>query len=148
MSQERLNEDGGPFNIGDGCDIDRNQNVYDEWEELYFHGYEHYGVEALDEFAKSHKSHILKPFNMTSYQLRGCPCRSFNFPLQPNISITNDMISEYLLRILNTLGTSFKARVSCILMSRAPTPKPVLKYYCCEHDNFSQQEVEGVVKMI
>ena len=160
MSQESLNQDGGPFNIGDDCDIDGCQYVYDEWQELYFHGYEHYGVEGLDEFARRHKSHILQPFDMTAYNLRvkkqGCyeclqyPCRSFNFPIQPNTKISEEMLEGYLLRILNTLGTSYKARVgvSRILMSRTPTPTPVFKFYRCEHDNFTQQEIEGVVKEI
>ena len=145
-----MSDFGGPLQVGDDCDIDGCQYVYDEVQELFFHGYEHYGIEGLDEFARRHKAHIMKPYDMSTYELRGCPCRSFNFPLQPNINITNDMIEGYLLKLLNTLGTSFKARVgvSRILMSRAPTPTPVLKFYRCEHDNFSQQEVEGVIKMI
>ena len=157
MSQESLNQDGGPFNIGDDCDIDGCQYVYDEWQELYFHGYEHYGLEGLDHFARRHRSHILQPYDMTSYNLKvkkqSCPdcirypCRSFNFPLQPNIRITEQMIEGYLLNILNTLGTSLKAKVgvSRILMSCAPTPTPVLKFYRCEHDNFTEMEMEGVV---
>ena len=32
--------------IGDNCDIDEYQYVYDEVQELYFYGYEHYGVEG------------------------------------------------------------------------------------------------------
>ena len=145
-----MSDFGGPLQVGDDCDIDGCQYVYDEVQELFFHGYEHYGIDGLDEFARRHKAHIMKPYDMSTYELRGCPCRSFNFPLQPNINITNDMIEGYLLKILNTLGTSFKARVgvSRILMSRAPTPTPVLKFYRCEHDNFSQQEVEGVIKNI
>ena len=145
-----MSDFGGPLQVGDDCDIDGCQYVYDEVQELFFHGYEHYGIEGLDEFARRHKAHIMKPYDMSTYELRGCPCRSFNFPLQPNINITNDMIEGYLLKILNTLGTSFKVRVgvSRILMSRAPTPTPVLKFYRCEHDNFSQQEVEGLIKMI
>ena len=145
-----MSDFGGPLQVGDDCDIDGCQYVYDEVQELFFHGYEHYGIEGLDEFARRHKAHIMKPYDMSTYELRGCPCRSFNFPLQPNINITNDMIEGYLLKILNTLGTSFKARVgvSRILISRAPTPTPVLKFYRCEHDNFSQQEVEGVIKNI
>ena len=143
-------EVGGPLRIGDDCDIDGCGYVYDEYQELFFHGYEHDGVNGLDDFARLHKAHILKPFDMTTYELRGCPCRSFNFRLQPDIKITEQMIEAYLLKIMNTLGTSFKARVgvSRILMSHAPTPTPVLKFYRCEHDNFSQQEVEGVIKMI
>ena len=70
MSQEILNQDGGPFNIMDDCYIDGCQYVYDEWQELYFHGYEHYLVEGLDEFARTHKSHILQSFDMTAYNLR------------------------------------------------------------------------------
>ena len=143
-----MSDFGGPLQVSEDCDIDDCQYVYNEVQELFFHGYEHYGIEGLDEFARRHKAHIMK-FYMSTYELRGCPCHSFNFPLQPNINITNDMIQGYLLKILNTLGTSFKARgVSQILMSRAPTPTPVLKFYHCEHYNFSQQEVEGVIKMI
>ena len=145
-----MSDFGGPLQVGDDCDIDGCQYVYDEVQELFFHGYEHYGIEGLDEFARRHKAHIMKPYDMSTYELRGCPCRSFNFPLQPNINITNDMIEGYLLKILNTLGTSFKTRVgvSRILMSRAPTPSPILKFYRCEHDNFTQEEIEGVVKKI
>ena len=29
-----------------------------------------------------------------------------------------------------------------------PTPKPVFKFYRCEHDNFTQEEIQGVVKNI
>ena len=35
--------------------------------------------------------------------------------------------------------------VGRILMSRGNTPTPVLKFYRCEHDNFSEQEMEGMV---
>ena len=97
---------------------------------------------------------------MTAYNLKvkkqGCPdcfrypCRSFNFPMQPNIKTTEGIIQGYLLKILNTLGTSYKARVgvSHILMIHAstPTPTPVLKFYRCEHDNISEQE--GMIRKI
>ena len=55
------------------------------------------------------------------------------------------MIEAYLLRNMNTLGTSFKARVgvSRILMAWAPTPEPVLNFYHCEHDKFTEIEMEG-----
>ena len=131
---------------------------YEAQDDLCFHGYSHYGIEGLEEFALGHRSHILKAYDMTSYELKvkkqgyhDCykyPCRSFNFPLQPNSKITEELLEGYLLRILNTLGTSFKARVrvSRILMSRAPTLTPVLKFYRCEHDQFTQQEVEGAIK--
>ena len=124
--------------------------VYKDEEEVYFHGYQHFGIDGLWEFARAHKAHIMKSFDMSAYELKGCPCRSFNFPLEPEENITEKMIEGYLLRILKTLGTSFKARVgvSRILMSRVPTPTPVLKFYRCEHDNFMQQEVEGVIKQI
>ena len=142
--------DGGPLQIGDRCDISGCDYVYEDEEELYFHGYDHYGIKGLYEFAKAHKAHIMKPYDMTAYEIRGCPCRSFNFALAPNSKITEEILEGYLLRIMNTLGTSFKARVgvSRILMSRVPTPTPEFKFYRCEHDNFSEQEVEGVIKKI
>ena len=160
MSQDNDYQDGGPLHVGDSCEMEDCNYIYDDWEELFMHGYQHFGVEGLEDFARRHMSHIRKPFDMTQYDLKvqkqGCPdcikypCRSFNFPLQPNTKISEDMIEAYLLRILNTLGTSFKARVgvSRILMSRVPTPKPHLKFYRCEHDNFSEQEMEGVIKKI
>ena len=91
----------------------------------------------------------MKPFDMTAYELGGCPCRSFNFPLQPEQQIDEELIKAYLLRILNTLGNSFKVRVgvSCILITRVPTPKPLFKFYRCEYHNFTQQEVQGVIKI-
>ena len=119
--------------------------VYDDWQELFLHRYEYFGIDGLEEFARRHKSHILQPFDMTSYTLKvkkqGClecfkyPCHSINFPIQPNAQITEDMIESYLLRILNTLDTSYKARVgvSRIVMSHAPMPTPVLTFYRCEH---------------
>ena len=112
--------------------------VYKNEEEVYFHGYQHYGIPGLEDFARAHKAHIMKPYDMSAYELKGCPCRSFNFPLQPEEKITDESIQSHLLRILKTLGPSFKARVgvSRILMSRAPTPVPHLKFYRCEHDNF------------
>ena len=85
------------FQVGDDCDIDGCGYVYDEYQELFFHGYEHYGVAGLGEFARRHKSHIMKPFDMSAYELKGCPCRSFNFPLQPNTKISEEMIEGYLL---------------------------------------------------
>ena len=90
----------------------------------------------------------MKPYDMTAYELKGCQCHSFNFPLQPEQQIDDTLIKSYLLRILNTLGTSFKVRVgvSRILASRVPTPKPIFKFYRCEHDKFTQQEVEEVIK--
>ena len=128
--------------------------VYDEWQELFLHRYEHFGIDGLEEFARRHKSHILQPFDMISYTLKArneclkCfeyPCHSFNFPIQPNAKITEDMIESYLLRILNTLDTRYKARVgvSRNLMSHAPMPTPALTFYRCEHDNFSETEMEG-----
>ena len=54
-------QDGGPLKIGDDCDIDGCVYLYNTVEELYFHGYENYGVEGLDEFARRHKHHILQP---------------------------------------------------------------------------------------
>ena len=63
------------FQVGDDCDIDGCGYVYDEYQELFFHGYEHYGVAV-------------------------------------------------------------------------PTSTPVLKFYRCEHDNFMQHELEGVIKQI
>ena len=154
MSQDN-NQEGGPLHVGDQCEM---ESCNFQYEALYFHGYSHYGIEGLEEFALGHRSHILKAYDMTSYELKvkkqgyqDCykyPCRSFNFPLQPNSKITEELLEGYLLRILNTLGTSFKARVgvSRILMSWAPTLTPVLKLYRCEHDQFTQQEVEGAIK--
>ena len=47
-------------------------------------------------------------------------------------------------------GQQFKVRmrVSRILTTRVPTPKPLFKFYCCEHDNIRQEEVEGVIRNI
>ena len=65
------------------------------------------------------------------FSTNACYCNAFN-----------EMLEGQLLRILNTLGTSFKTRVgvSRNLMSRAltPTPTPVLKFYRCEHSNFTE----------
>ena len=76
--------EGGPLQIGDRCDKSGCDYVYEDEEELYFHGYDHYGIKGLYEFAKAHKAHIMKPYDMTAYEIRGCPCRSFNFALAPN----------------------------------------------------------------
>ena len=38
--------------------------------------------------------------------------------------------------------------VSRILTTRVPTKKPVFKFYRCEHDNFTQEEIQGVIKNI
>ena len=38
--------------------------------------------------------------------------------------------------------------MSRILTTRVPTKKPVFKFYRCEHDNFTQEEIRGVVKNI
>ena len=44
----------------------------------------------------------------------------------------------------------YKVRVgvSRILTTRVPTKKPVFKFYHCEHDNFTQEEIQGVIKQI
>ena len=148
MSQDNEFQDGGPIHVGDDCEMEGCDYLYDVWQELFMHGYQHFGIEGLEDFACRHMSHILKLYDMSAYKLHGCPCRSFNFLLQPNMGkITEDIVEAYLLGILNTLGTSFKARVavSRILMSRAPIPTPVLKFYRCEHDNFTEMEMEGMV---
>ena len=128
------------------CDIC--QYVYVDEEDVLFHGYVHFGLKGLQEFALSHRAHITKPFDMNAYELGGCPFRSFNFPLQPEERIDEQLIESCLFKILKTLGTSFKVRVglSRILTTRVPTPKPLFKFYRCEHDNFQQKEVEGVIK--
>ena len=38
--------------------------------------------------------------------------------------------------------------MSRILTTRVPTKKPVYKFYRCEHDNFTQEEIQGVIKNI
>ena len=38
--------------------------------------------------------------------------------------------------------------VSRILTTRVPTKTPVFKFYRCEHDNFTQEEIQGVIKTI
>ena len=44
----------------------------------------------------------------------------------------------------------YKVRVgvSRILTTRVPTKTPVFKFYHCEHDNFTQEEIQGVIKTI
>ena len=77
------------------CDLC--EYIFEDSDEKFFHGYQHYGIEGLEDFARAHKTYITKPFDMTAFQLQGCPCRSFNFPVEPNSQITTDMIQGYLL---------------------------------------------------
>ena len=81
-----------------------NYNYQDE-EDGLFHGYDHFGLSGLRRFALSHRAHIMKPFDMTAYDLKGCPCRSFNFPLQPEQQIDEELVQGCLLKILKTLDT-------------------------------------------
>ena len=81
------------------------QYFYQDDEDGIFHGYDHFGMSGLREFAQAHKAHIMKPFDMTAYDLKGCPCRSFNFPLQPEQQIDEELVQGCLLKILKTLGT-------------------------------------------
>ena len=79
--------------------------VYSDVEDGIFHGYDHFGLSGLHKFALAHRAHIMKPFDMTAYDLEGCPCRSFNFPLQPEQQIDEELVQGCLLKILKTLDT-------------------------------------------
>ena len=95
------------MDVNSQCDIC--QYVYVDEEDVLFHGYVHFGLKGLQEFALSHRAHISTQFDMNAYQLGGCPCRSFNFPLQPEERIDEQLIESCLLRILKMLGNSLKS---------------------------------------
>ena len=41
--------------------------VYYDVEDGLFHGYDHFGLSGLHKFALAHRTHIMKPFDMTAY---------------------------------------------------------------------------------
>ena len=136
--------------VGDTCTLC--DFVYETREDLYFHGYDHKGLEGLKDFALRHKVHILQNWALNEYNLKlkdlkEMACRSFNYPLQPDIEPTEGQIQEQLTRILHTTGKAFKARlgISRILTNRKVDPgqKPVFMWYKSAHDMMTEHELKG-----
>ena len=58
--------DGWQLKLGEDCEMSLCDFVYEDHDDLFFHGFIHFGIEGLKEFALRHKQHKMMPFDMTA----------------------------------------------------------------------------------